>query len=286
VKATAAGYTDSAWATGSGTPASSSSYDSDAQAFFTAAGNLATLDYTDAEAKTAINDLVLALKAASIWNKMHAVYPFVGGSAAAHKFNLRDPQDTNAAHRLQFFGGITHNANGITGNGTTGYADAFYNPALDGMTDTSAHISAYVRSTTVNNQNGNAVIGAKESTNEVILVADFANLTYSALYNTGDFMNESPTTGRVGTFVVSRTSGSSAKMFRNGNLIEHVTGSSGAVPNSKLLILNQAEQNAIGAAFSDANLAFVSLGDGLNDTEAGQLRTAIENFETALGRNI
>ena len=280
VKATAAGYTDSAWATGSGTPASGSSFDTDAQAFITAAS------ISNSTQQNAINDLVLALKAASIWNKMDAVYPFVGGSAAAHKFNLRNPADTNGAYRLAFAGTVTHNANGITGDGTSGYADTFYNPSTGGMTDTSAHISAYVRSCTANNGIGNAVIGAKQSTNEVILVSDFANLTYAALFNTGDFMNESPTTGRTGTFVVSRTSASSAKMFRNGSLIEEVTGAAGTPPNSKILLLNQAEDLVPQSSFSDANLAFVSIGDGLTDTECTNLRTAIVNFQTALSRNI
>ena len=93
------------------------SVDPDAQAFLTAAA------ITDPTITSAIDTLVGQLKADSIWTKMKAIYPFVGGAAASHKFNLKDPRDLDAAFRLVFNGGITHDANGITGNGTNGYAD-------------------------------------------------------------------------------------------------------------------------------------------------------------------
>ena len=86
-------------------------FDPDAQAFITAAG------ITDTTQKNAINTLVLDLKAYAIWPKFIAIYPYVGGTATTHKFNLVDPLDDNAAFRITWNGGVTHNANGITGNG-------------------------------------------------------------------------------------------------------------------------------------------------------------------------
>ena len=78
-------------------------YDPDAQAFFTAESTAGvTLTTTQ---KTAVNNLVVNLKAANIWTKFKAIYPIVGGTATAHKFNLKNPADTNAAFRLAFTGG-------------------------------------------------------------------------------------------------------------------------------------------------------------------------------------
>ncbi len=74
---------------------------------------------------------------------MRALYPFVGGTASTHKFNLKNPLDTNAAYRLTFFGGVTHSSNGIIGNGTNGYADTFL--ANNVMAQSNAHISVYSR---------------------------------------------------------------------------------------------------------------------------------------------
>lgn len=45
------------------------------------------------------------------------IYPFMGGSAASHSFNLVNPD----RGRITWVGGLTHNANGVTGNGTSGF---------------------------------------------------------------------------------------------------------------------------------------------------------------------
>ena len=112
--------------------------DADAQAFITAAA------ITDATQQSAINTLVVDLKTYGIWTKMKAMYPFVGGTASAHKFNLKDPRDLNAAFRLVFSGGWTHNSNGALPNGTNGYADTFLTPSTS-LLQNSSHISYYSR---------------------------------------------------------------------------------------------------------------------------------------------
>ena len=67
--------------------------DTDAQAFITATG------ITDNTQKNSINQLVLDLKSYGVWSKIKAIYPFVGGTATTHKFNLKDPRDLDAAYR-------------------------------------------------------------------------------------------------------------------------------------------------------------------------------------------
>jgi hypothetical protein len=96
---------------------SGASFDADALSFITAAS------ITDNTQKTAINTLVTDLKTYNIWTKMKALYPFVGGSAFSHKFNLKDPRDDNGAFRLLFVNGWTHSSTGALPNGTDAYAD-------------------------------------------------------------------------------------------------------------------------------------------------------------------
>ena len=91
----------------------------DAQAFITAAG------ITDPTQQSAIITLVTDLKGYGLWTKMKAIYPFVGGTATTHKFNLKNPLDTDGAFRLSFSGGWTHSANGALPNGTNAFANAF-----------------------------------------------------------------------------------------------------------------------------------------------------------------
>ena len=112
--------------------------DSDAQAFITAAG------LSSDTHKNAVNELVKDFKSAGLWTKMKAVYPMVGGTAAKHKFNLKDPRDTNDAFRLTFYGGGTHGPNGYQPNGTDAYANTWLIPNAQ-MTASTSHASYYSR---------------------------------------------------------------------------------------------------------------------------------------------
>lgn len=62
-----------------------------------------------------------------------AIYPFVGGSAAKHKFNLINPADTDTAHRLTFGGVFTHDEKGVKGS-DSGYISAHLNSNTLGAT--------------------------------------------------------------------------------------------------------------------------------------------------------
>jgi len=101
--------------------------DTDALAFLQAAG------ITDSIISNAVCSLVVGLKADGIWNKFNAIYPFVGGTASTHKWNLKDPRDLNAAYRLTFNGGWTHDSQGIKGNGANTYADTYFTGVLRTM---------------------------------------------------------------------------------------------------------------------------------------------------------
>jgi len=87
--------------------ATQNQFDPDAGAFINATG----IGGIQAEA---INNLVQQLKAGGVWERLIALYPFVGGNAQSCKFNLINPQDTNAAYRLTFAGTWTFDANGAT----------------------------------------------------------------------------------------------------------------------------------------------------------------------------
>jgi len=101
---------------------------------------------TSFQQASAVNTLVTDLKAAGIWTKMKAIYPFVGGTATSHKFNLKDPRDLDAAYRLVFNGGWTHSSTGALPNGTTAYADTKLVPSSI-LTLGSFHHSTYSRTT-------------------------------------------------------------------------------------------------------------------------------------------
>ena len=112
--------------------------DADAQAFITAAA------ITDSTQQSAINTLVTDLKGYGIWTKMKALYPFVGGTASSHKFNLKDPRDLDAAYRLVFNGGGIHSSTGYAGNASNAWANTHLF-AQNTLTNSNLHVSFYSR---------------------------------------------------------------------------------------------------------------------------------------------
>src|SRR4029079_3961734 len=73
-------------------------YDPDTQAFLDASG-------LGEEYAAALDGLVKDLKVYGLWAKMTAVYPFIGGTADLHKWNLIDPRETEDAFRLTYVEG-------------------------------------------------------------------------------------------------------------------------------------------------------------------------------------
>jgi hypothetical protein len=57
--------------------------------------------------------------------------------------NWKDPRNLDAAFRLSFVGGWTHNADGSLPNGTTGYANTYFNTLSNFTSTTNACLSFY-----------------------------------------------------------------------------------------------------------------------------------------------
>ena len=237
----------------------------------------------------AINNMVQALVSNGLWTKIKAIYPIIGGTAAAHKFNLKDPRDADAAFRLNFVGGWTHNSNGMTPNGTTGYANTFLVPNT-ALTINNTHLSYYTGTTTVANGQrdiavfvGGTVPSYSLGTNTNLLISDCYYFTFNRL-------SASMTDGS-GLICASRTSSTVHKGFRNGFQIGSTDTSSttGQVLPSFALFIGAANQSGsvtpVGG-YSNKNYRLASIGDGLTDVEAKAFSTIVQAFQTKLGRQV
>ena len=248
--------------------------DTDAQAFITAAG------ITDATQKTAIDTLVKSLKSYNIWTKMKAIYPFVGGTATTHKYNLKDPRDLDAAFRLVFNGGWTHSSTGATPNGTNGYADTKLN-SLNNLTNFNHHFSFYSRSSTTANttvEMGCTSVGP----------SNFAHLRTAVNYVGGGLSVVSFTTTNTsqGFWIGTTRANNDKEVYRNGiSEATLTTAISTTLPNLNVYIGARNDDNT-SSVFSDKQCAFSTIGDGLTDTEAANLYTAVQAFQTSLSRQV
>jgi hypothetical protein len=197
------------------------------------------------------------------------------------KYNLKDPRDLDAAFRLVFNGGWTHSSNGATPNGVNAYADTFYNPSVSGQLN-SAHLSYYSRT----NSNGTEVeIGVERPiTNFQLLEIRTAGLTYF-------YMNQGGGLGiadanSLGYYIGNRTASNVVNGFKNGTKINNASTSSILLPNAKIYLAAYNQSNNTAAAFSTKQSAFATIGDGLTDTEAANLYTRVQAYQTALSRQV
>ena len=255
--------------------------DADATAFITAAG------ITNTTQKNAINTLVISLKSYGIWAKSKAIYPFVGGSATTHQYNLKDPRNLNAAFRLGFYGGVTHNSNGVSFDGGSGGAFTYFNPFTN-QAKNNLHMSIYPRIRTANR-----LVNANDiQPNRAYIVAGWTTLrATSTSGSTVEFMGTSDdgpgiaslTSTAVGFSLGSRTSSTSIRYYKNTT-----AGSVNSASHTNDFVNAELTLNGCptGGYYSIANYAFASLGDGLTDTEAANFYTAVQAFQTTLGRQV
>jgi hypothetical protein len=260
------------------------SIDTDALAFITAAS------ITDTTQQNAIITLVSDLKTYGIWNKMKAIYPFVGGTASTHKWNLKDPRDDNSAYRLQFVNGWTHSLTGAKPSGTDGFANTFLVPNTK-LTQWNTHLSYYSR--TAARTSSSIEMGSYDgsSTNLFSLILPRTNgLTSCTMYSQAIATDEAKTTlgtTGLGFYIGTRTSNSASthKLFRNNSLMATAITSAGVLQPDTVYI-GALHSGANANLFSAKEVAFSSIGDGLTDTEASNLYTAVNNYQVALSRNV
>lgn len=214
-------------------------------------------------------------------NKIKILYPFVGGSASTHKFNFLDPQDLDASFRLTFYGGWTHNANGITGNGSNAYADIHLNP-YSALTSNSYHYGVYCRIDIANSGINDCVYGNYDGMSGDNLFPNFVGNCYSRLSDNDGAVFSTATS--KGYYLSVRNSSTNKNIYRNSTKTT-VTSSTIGFANYNLF-LGAYNQAGIGVAYTTNNIAGFHAGDVLNDTEATALYNAIQAFNTTLGRQV
>ena len=253
-------------------------FDADAQAFITAAG------ITDNTQKNAINTLVIDLKGYSIWTKMKAIYPIVGGTASTHKFNLKDPRDLDAAFRIFWNGGVTHSSNGVQFGGVNGWGNTYYNLSANASLN-SHSISFYSRTTGTSSLQCEIGVGGGIYDGGSGIFARFSGVTYYRVNSQAAYVTASDADSRA-FYLANRTASNIVNGWRNSTKV--ATGTTVSYPplvNGNYAIGSLNDNGLINYP-SAKQCAFASIGDGLTDTDAANLYTAVQAFQTTLGRQV
>lgn len=263
------------------------STDRDALAFLEAA------QIYNTNQQRAIVNLVRSLKRVGLWSKMKAIYPFVGGTASSHKWNLKDPRDVDAAFRLSFSGGWTHATTGALPNGSNAYADTFLTPA-NHLTGNNIHLSFYSRTSTA--AAGDAW-GADDNSSPGEYLRLEIRFTGFGLTNRGRTIISAP--GSIGITSVENTDGkgfyianapntTTRTFIKNGVVVTPATQNAlvgSGIINRRLYM--SANNSGFGIyLYDNKECGFSSVGDGLTDSDATNLYNIVDLYQRRLGRAV
>jgi hypothetical protein len=256
---------------------------------FDAAAFIETAGLNNDTQAVAINTLVLGLKANNLWTKMVAIYPFVGGSAYTHRFNLKN----TSLYPMSFAGGINHTSLGVVTTATNATATTGIVPrtALSNISS-SAHVS--INLNTNSSASVNVIIGntpnypaAPEFRQGISMAHGYFGNTSPAATGFSSTVPSIPT--RVGAgqglWVTSRVS-DTVSAYRRSTVQDFNVSASGATfsdfysRNNPIQLLQDYSYG--GTAGLIVNCATV--GDGLTQTDVDNLYTLLNTYNTILSR--
>jgi hypothetical protein len=252
--------------------------DPDANAFISAAG------ITDPTQQSAIQTLVTDLKSASIWTEMIAIYPFVGGTASSHKYNLKDPRDLDAAYRLDIPAGYTNDSNGITANDTD-LADTHFLPSSYWSDNLSAAMGFYSLDWPSNQQN--ISMGADSTGTGFNMINEPYQAPGNKYMGRAFIQLINPSTQlstNIGLTTISRTNNTNLQFYFNDESVASNTTAEGSTsrPTNNVAIGGLAG----GSQRSDQNYAFAFISEGLDGTQMSNLYSAVQSYQTTLSRQV
>jgi hypothetical protein len=196
------------------------------------------------------------------------------------KYNLVNPVDSDAAFRLVFNGGWTHSSNGATPNGTNGYADTKFNASTN-FNSSSRHMSYYNRTNTAKGYD----MGCYLNPNDTMLSSRYTGTTsaYTCYGTTVGGYTTAVTATAIG-FTQSSNISSSEKLYKNGTSIASRTRTITSI--NLPIFIGASNINSAAGEYTNHQCAFSSIGDGLSDTEAANLYTRVQAFQTQLFRAV
>lgn len=253
------------------TYASTSGYDTDAAAYVTAA-KLISQTHADA-----VNAFVVYCKANSLWTKFAAVW-LRGRNRKANKLNLLNPVDSDAAFRLSFGLPVYHSDSGYQNqtNVTAGYVDTFLPFNSLGQNTMGAFFNSKTNSQdtlysfgVTNNGNTSRLTWHIRFSDDKSYPADACGEQTGAAG-----------TDSTGTHIITRTASNNFNTFIRSTKASF--GITSAAPDANTVIILGRNVNG---TKTGGNLrvmgTFGLLNGSLSDSDAANLRTAVDTYEAA-----
>jgi len=218
------------------------------------------------------------------WDNFYWLYPFPGNNATIDNLNLI----STGTYTATATGSITHNAFGVTGDGSTGFLNTGFNPSTVGVSTSSFVMAVYSRGPTPAGGTTRTDIGAQGAAADVTSLAWMIAGTIEGGRIAGspsDVPQQAPTANVLHTGLCSIIVNGSrvATYYRDGAALAGTATMGGAFANQPLYILAN-DNNGTASNFSLKNLAIAYAKVGHDATTEARLYTVIEWYEGRLLR--
>lgn len=236
--------------------------------------------------EAAITQLVGDLIDAGIWAKAYSIAPVVGGNSADHAFNLKYPYAQRNAFYAQFMGSPTHDANGITTNGTTQLIRT--QVMVNQLPLNNRQISVYKRNKNIpssttwfgggnpNQNQGGFGLQGRYSDGNGYLITD-------GTFQQKSGVQESDTDG---LHSLRRSASNASAWHRNGALF--LASSNATVRDCGHEVVIGGELQAGGTIIlpTAISAAYWYIGEALTDGQESDHYIIVQTFQTTLGRQV
>lgn len=218
------------------------------------------------------------IRSAGILDKMYRMYPYIGGTANAHRVEGVNPSVNSGT----FVGGWTHSVSGATPNGTNAYMTQ--SPTIAPSISSTYGFGAYV-----NQPNGDKTIMGSYSddgVNQGYAAISLANATNQWAAGSNDNLSAAVLATKTitqGYFAVSRLSDTQIVQKQNtGTSVVTIAKVLDTVPQP----IGSRSDNGAPADFFNKRLAFVFQAQNLSSAELDTLYNAVQTYQTSLGRQV
>lgn len=224
--------------------------------------------------KLKVDTFFQALKTASLYTKIDVMWWPGAPTSQAALLNMKNP----ATFTLTEVSSPTFTANqGYAGNGTSSYLNTGWDPTNNGSAyqENSAHMAYYSRTNSTGTvlDMGSRSSSANEQT--YILGRSASNTAQFRMNQDANGSFAPASTDSSGFFIGTRTGATALALYRNGASLGTDNTSSGGITAMDFYIC-AANRNNSPELFSTRQIAFASLGGGLNGTEAANFDSAVQ----------
>lgn len=235
----------------------------------------------------AINYLVTNTKKFFLWDKIKAIYPFLGDTLLSNAFNLKIPIDSTSAYRLNFDTNsplITRFGVEFIGSNTSSWATTHLIPSQVLIKGNLA-LGCYINGGNLGGSQYPATMGSSTTSDTNTDVTDL-NIRTTGKYfipngEAQPFVSSSDTT-ITGNYIGTALNGL-ANLYRNGiELGNTATSTNGGISGSPIFI--GALGNNIGFTHQNVRLGICFISTGLTKIDVRNFDMIIQNYVSILNR--